>query len=205
MSCLSLKRLPVFFALVCLVWSGTACVPTRPDPRLNLISESDYQDIVAKNTQSTKSYDGFMNILDISATLLTPAVLGGQADHNARVFQQTPEQYQSEKTKMLADTGKQTEIFLSFFVPERKHDDLNKNNSKWKIFLDVDGRRYDGKATRIKALLAELQSSYPHHTRWHTPYKLSFPVPAAQVEKSGAKLILTGPLGSATLDFPPAQ
>ena len=187
----------------CLAGVLSGCVTTHPDPRLELISESEYHDVIEKSTQSTKLYDGFMNVLDMSGTLLNSRVLSAQTDHNARVFQWNPEQYQAEKTKALVDVSKETVIFLSFFVPERKHDDLQRATTRWKIFLDVNNRRIEvGKVTREKGLLVEVQALYPHHTRWHSAYKLIFPVPVADVEKSGAKLTVTGPVGSASVDYP---
>lgn len=179
-----------------------ACATQTLDRVPALISESEYQHIVSQNTKGDKVYDGFMNVLDLSATLLTSQVLSAQAEQNARMYQWTTEQLVSEKQKSLGQ-NQQTEIFLSFFVPERKHDDLQKANSKWKIFLDVAGRRVEGRATRIKALLAELHSLYPDHTRWHSAYRLSFPVPRALVETNGASLTLTGPVASTKLEFKP--
>lgn len=191
-----IMRFSLVFALAAL-----GCATQPPPAGSDLVTSGDYTRLVENHTDTTKSYDGFMNILDISATELTSAVQLAQVDQYARVYQWNPEQYRNEKEKVRADFPKQTEIFLSFFVPDRKHDDLEKSHSKWKIFLDVGDKRYEGKATRVKGLLAELQILYPHHTRWHTAYRLTFPVPVTQVETQPTRLVLTGPVASANLDF----
>ena len=182
-----------------------SCATTGENPELKLISRGQYENTVESSTKNAKIYDGFMNLMDVSGTLLNSRVTNAQLDQNARIYQWSTEQYQLEKSKIEADLQKQSDVFLSFFVPEKKHDDLNKTTTRWKIFLDAGGRRYEGKATRVKTILAELQFLYPHHTRWSTPYKITFPVPMVLIEKQNLKLILTGPVGSASLDFSPVQ
>lgn len=186
----------LFFLIV------TACATTPPEnARLSLTSDSDYYSAVENFTASKQVYDGFVNILDIRATLLNTKVARYQVDHYARLYQWDETNYQNEKSKTEGKLSKQTDLFISFFVPERKHDDLSKYNTRWKIFLDVGGRRFEGKAQRLKTIVAEVKSLYPDHTRWSTPYIVTFPVPTSQVEGSESKLVLTGPIGSASVEF----
>lgn len=177
------------------------CASTYSNPHMQLIPESDYFSVVDKNTQKKQIYDGFMNTLDLSITMLTTELMRNQTDQQARIYQWTPENYQIEKGKVESDLAKETSFFVSVFVPERKHDDLHKKTTNWKMFLDVGGKRYEGKATRSKAQLAELVSLYPHHTRWQSAYKISFPVSTVIAENGDAKFTLTGPVASATFEF----
>lgn len=180
----------------------TSCASQFHNPNnIPLRPESDYYSSVEKNTSKKQIYDGFMNTMDISATLLTSDVQRLQVEQNARIYQWNQDQFNNEKSKVESEMTKTTEVFLSFFVPERKHDDLNKTSTKWKIFLDAGGKRVEGKATKLKILLSEAQTLYPHHTRWGTPYKLTFPIPTAISENGTAKLTLTGPVGSTTFEF----
>lgn len=191
----------LFFGLAC-VSTFIGCASTFSNPQLKeLLPESEYQSLIQDNTQRKQVYDGFYATMDFSATLINSKVARGIVDQNARIYQWAPEQYLSEKTKVEADLVKRTEIFLSFFVPERKHDDLHKARTLWKIFLDVGGRRYEGKATKMKTILAEVQALFPHHNRFGTPYKISFPVAASVVDANSSKLTLTGPVGSASVEF----
>lgn len=188
-------------ALIPLSFQLVGC-STRPQPPgLTLISTSDYEELVEKNTQRRQVYDGFSAVLDMSATILKTPVRLGQVDQLARFYQWTPENYATEKQKAIDEMSKKTEVFLSFFVPERKQDDLHRPTSLWKIFLDVDGKRYEGKATRIKAVYADLQSLYPKLSRWGTAYKVSFNVATPAIENSKLSFLITGPVSSAKVEF----
>ncbi|MFN7728922.1 MAG: hypothetical protein ACK5P7_07180 [Bdellovibrio sp.] len=187
--------------ILALVFAALGCASLPDNPQLQLISVGEYQSIINKNTEGAKSYDGFMNTMDFKATLLSSAVVRAQADQNARVYQWDPAQYAKEKETSEANLQKESQMFLSFFIPERKYDDLAKPTTRWKIFLDANGRRFEGKAARIKAQLAELMVLYPHHTRWQTAYKVTFPIPMSLIEKSEKKLTLTGPVGSSSIVF----
>ena len=168
-----------------------------------LIPDSQYYAVIEKQTQNYKAYDGFANILDISATLLNSEATASQVDHNARIYQYNETQYTNEKATIQSNLAKHTEVFLSFFTPEKKHDDLARNATKWKIFLDIAGQRYEPKIVKIKSLLTEVQGLYPSHSRWGTAYKLTFPVSTTIVENGTAKLTFTGPVASISLDFIP--
>jgi hypothetical protein len=178
-----------------------SCASTYQHPQLTLIPESEYFSKIEKSTRKQQIYDGFQQILEIQGTLLKTDVALAYVDHQARMFQWTPENYNTEKEKKSGELKKQTELFVSFFVPERKHDDLHKTKTLWKIFLDVNGKRYEGKATKIKAVLAEVMASYPHHNRWSTPYKIIFPAPVSEVDTHEAKITFTGPVSSVTLTY----
>ena len=167
----------------------------------NLVPESEYYSLIEKNSQNQVVYDGLANVLNTSATLMTSQLLMAQVDHNARVFQYNDSQYLNEQGTAKSNLSKQTEVFISLFVPDRKFDDLAKKTTHWKIFLDVAGQRYEAKVIKIKSQFAEVQSLYPNHTRWGTPYKLIFPVSTSISENAKPVLTLTGPLASTTLEF----
>jgi hypothetical protein len=184
----------------------SSCATYPPNPNIpDLSSESEYYSSVASASQKRQVYDGLYEILEINAVLVNSKVAAERVDQNARMYQWTREQYEKEKTDMQTDLSKQTEIILGFFVPNRKEDNLAKKTSVWKIFLDVNGRRYEGQATKIKALPAEVRALYPEHVRFYTPYKIEFPVPVSMVENAEAKFTVTGPVASATVSFPPLK
>jgi hypothetical protein len=177
-----------------------------PGPSVKLISESDYQHTIKKNARPQQVYSGLYNIIDMTAIAINSEVSEAQVDQMARVYMWDENKYTQEKVKAEEKLRKESEFFVSFFTPDRKHDDLHKNKTLWKIFLDVDGKRYEGKVTKVKLLTEELQSIYPFHNRFSTPYNIVFPVAMKQIEKSSAiKLTITGPVGSSTVDFGTAQ
>lgn len=194
---LSIKIAFAFVAALILA----SCMSPRVNPNLNLMSESDYYSVIEKNSQKRQIYDGLSAILQIGATLNTSEVTAAQLDQSARIFQWTVEQYENEKSKVATRSAKETTLFLSFYVPERRHDDLDKSKTLWKIFLDVGGKRYEGKAKKIKTIFADSVALYPYHNRWSTAYELSFPVSTSIASTGGAKLTLTGPVASTSVDF----
>lgn len=175
-------------------------------PNLKLISESDYTDLIKKNSRQEQVYSGLYNAIDVSGVAVNTEVSEAQVDQLARVYIWDENKYTQEKIKAEEKLRKESEFFVSFFTPERKHDDLHKNKTLWKIFLDVEGKRYEGKVTKVKLLTEELQSLYPFHNRFSTPYTIVFPIPMKQIEGSSSiKLTITGPVGSSTVDYSKAK
>lgn len=191
-----------YFLLLFLTLSACASYEILPSGRA-LRTEDQYFEIVDKNSDRTTKYSGLYNTLEMQATILNTEVIDAQLDQLSRFYLWDDTHYQTEKAKREEKLNTETEVFVSFFTPERKNDDLAKNTTLWKIFLDVDGRRYEGKVTKIKAALAELTSLYPYHNRFYTPYNIVFPVSSKLIEGKLVKLTVTGPVGSGTLVFQP--
>lgn len=166
---------------------------------------ANYEEIIEKNTQGAKTYEGLYNVMEFSATLQTPEVSQAIAKKTAQVYQWSESTVASEQLKMDQTLSSETSVMLSFFTPEPKHDNLSRNKSLWKVFLDVNGKRYEGKVIKIKQVTTEIQNLYPHHTRWSTPYKIVFPVPMNSIMNQEAKFTLTGPIGSESVTFHTTQ
>lgn len=179
----------------------TACSTTHENPVLPLKSEQDIRQSVDRFTETKRIYDGFQSVMEFSVTLHNSEVKDALLDHSARIYQWNADQYSGEKNKSEAEKTRFAEVFLSFFTPERKHDDLHRGETKWKIFLDVSGRRYEGKAKKMKTIMADVKSQYPRHTRWNTPYKIQFPLPTTDLDGREVRFTLTGPVGSSTVSF----
>lgn len=165
------------------------------------MSSGDYEAAVDDYTVRRQVYDGMYAVLEVRATLLNSKVRRGQLDQSARLYQWDATTYQNEKAQMESDLSQKTDVFLSFFTPESKQDNLAKAASSWNVFLDAGGKRYQGKATKMKGLYGEIHALYPMHSRFGTPYKVSFPVPTSIIESADSKLTLTGPIGSTSIDF----
>lgn len=182
----------------------TACASSYENPNLpTLMSESDFRSTMEKYSDKQSIYDGFYQKLGIAATLMNTKTTYAQLDHKARIYQWDSTQYDAEKAKAETSLSQETAVFVSFFVPERKHDDLHKPKTVWKIFLDAGGKRYEGKATKVKSVYAEVQSMYPSHNRFGTPYVVTFKTPVSTIENTDAKLTVTGPITNTSLKFAP--
>ncbi|MGE3757118.1 MAG: hypothetical protein AB7H97_05140, partial [Pseudobdellovibrionaceae bacterium] len=159
------------------------------------------QTTIKKYSDEIKQYSGFENVLQVGAVLLNSKAKMAVVDQKARVFQWSDEQWYKEKVTADSELVKRTEIFVSFFTPSKKQDDLAKKKSVWKVFLDGGGKRYEGKAVKIKSEPAELRTYYPFHNRWSSAYLITFEVATSAIETDESRLTLTGPVGSATLKF----
>lgn len=186
--------------ILCL--SLCSCVTViQPGMENNIISQSDYDKVLDSQTKNIETYNGLYNTVNMSGSLLRNVLIEAQLRQMARLYQWNTSKFEEEKKKRLEASQKSTEVFVSFYTPEKKHDDLNKNQTLWKIFMDVGGRRLEGKATKIKLLTNEVQGLYTYHSRFSTPYMITFPIPTNEVEGRETKLTITGTVGSASLTF----
>ena len=197
-----LNNLFKIFFCAFLISGLSSCVTRLPTPAgIKEISLKDYENLVRSKTKDIRIYDGFTNNLEIYATRMDSDMNEAYLSHGARLFQWSVSQYNDEKNKMILKQGTTSDFALSFFTPDRKNDDLSSSKSAWKIFLDIDGIRYEGKATKIKRNLAELEAFFPHHNRWFTFYTVSFPVATSLSENKPAVLTFTGGLGATQLKY----
>jgi len=179
-----------------------SCVTRLPTPQgIKEISTSDYESLVESKTQKTEVYDGFYNKLTVQATKIDADMSESITAYSAKLSQWNLDKYNEEKSKLIMTHSTTTEFFMSFYTPERKHDDLSQKKTSWKIYLEVNGQRYEGKATKVKSLYLDLEALYPHHNRWSTPYLVSFPVSTPSTEGKKMTLTVTGPLATSQLQF----
>ena len=172
-----------------------------PADGLVLLSQSDYEKIIDDASRTSKQYAGLYNTLDMTATIVTTKVAQAQLEQSARIYKWEKAKFQLEKNKSDEKLKNQTTVFLSFFTPEPKNNDLHKPKTVWKVFLDADGNRYEGKVTKLTDSAAEIWGLYPYYQKFATPYSVTFPVSTLSTEKSPAKFLITGPLDSATMEF----
>lgn len=197
-----MRKLKTLLPVLSILTLLSGCITSLPVPTgVPEISNSDYENLVEKKTKKVEIYDGLYNKLAINATWLDSEMSEGALAYRARLSQWPEPKFREEKSKLIASHATSTEFFVSFYTPERKHADLSQNKNLWKILLDVNGQRYEGKAAKVRLLLSEVQALYPRHNRWSTPYIITFPVSTTQVENKTAVLTITGTLGSAQVNF----
>lgn len=171
------------------------------DPELNLMNESDVTSTLENWTARTQKYEGLYNTIDATATLRNTPVIKALLHQSARMYRWDKAKLDAESNKAFEKARNETEIFLSFYTPDRKNDDLHKMGTQWRVYLDAGGRRWEGKVTKNRLALTEIQSLYPYHTRFATAYSVTFPVPTSQIEVQTSRLTVTGPVGMANIDF----
>lgn len=188
------------FSFLLIFISGCASSNTALQADSTSVADN-YAMVIEKNSDKLRKYSGFYNTMDIHATLINSEVAQAQMSQGVALYQWSDTRFAEEKSKFEDRLSKETEVFLSFYTPERKNDDLFKTNTMWKIFIDVGGKRYEGKAKKIKLQLAEIESMYPYHNRFYSPYKVTFPVAMKSIEGQPVKMTVTGVVGSGELNF----
>ncbi len=147
-------------------------------------------------------YVGAYNNFKYRATLLNTAIQNALIDRKASLYLWDDGKKQQELAIMQADNATTTKIFLSFFTPARRDDNLATPKTIWALYLETPQGRYTGVVKRIRISPTELMTIYPYHNRFSTAYSVEFPVPLSTIEGQAAKLTITGPLGTKTIEFP---
>jgi hypothetical protein len=204
MTKLKSKALTSFCVCAIIVLSGCA-TPTRNEgskpslPARNL----DYAKVIEYYSAGKAAYSGFYNSFEFEGTIHNATVDRAITDQQAKFYEWEESKTQAELQKRAEERATKTTFFVSFFTPDTKNDNLSKDNSIWRVFLDVGGKRYAGKATKIRKLLTDLITTYFYHNRWSTAYLIEFSVPTREVEFQSSSLTITGPLGAKTVIFQP--
>lgn len=190
-----------FFCFSLFVLSACAHHEPRGADIGTRIDSQDYDQLIDKFTRHDVQYDGFYNKFELYVTFINSEVQAAFIQKRSDIFQWDLKQAQAEREKMMQENSTQTKFALSFFVPSTRLNDLNKGSSIWKIYLEANGQRYEGRATKRNGKLEEIRAMFPHHNRWSTPYEITFNVPLSGIEGAPVKFIIASSQGKAVLDF----
>jgi hypothetical protein len=192
----------VFFAALTAAALGCAHqVPTRPDG-VEGLSAAEYGGVVRAYTVQVNKYSGFYQTFQADMTILSTEMQTAALKQRANFQQWDQKHYLAEREKMLQDASAYSKFFMRFFSPEHDYDDLQKDKSIWKIYLDYNGQRFEGKVKKLKEKFVELATIYPYFDRFSTAYEITFNVPMSTVENGPCKVTLTSSLGTAEFSFP---
>ena len=180
--------------------------PTHPDPeKLRTLNEktsqAEYEKVLEKYSAGDVEYNGFYNSFGFHVALLNSELIEANVKRQAFYYMWDQVRIEAERDKAFKKAAEASDVFLSFYTPDKHDDNLTTDKSIWRVLLDFGGKRYVGKIKKLKNNLSELATLYPFHTRWNTAYLVSFPVPVSQSEAQASKLTITGPLGSRSIDF----
>ena len=164
-----------------------------------------YQTFIDSQSAGKEAYNGFYNTFDFKATMLNSAVRDVMLNQQGDYYNWEPSKLAAEKEKANQEASTETHVFMSFFTPNNDDDNLASKNSIWRIFIDAGGQRYAGTAKKVHENLSALMKKYPYHTRWATPYLITFPVATATIEGSPTVLTVTGPIGLKSVTLPAAS
>lgn len=186
-------------ALALLLLANFACT-THPHSE----GRDEYISQIDQYSAGDKQFAGVYHNFEFRSTILNRKVLRTIHDRLTQYYDwdqvTSDEKWQETENKL----NNKTQLWLSFFTPERKNDNLANKVSIWKIYLVAGNSRYEGQVRKANKNLSEAQSLFHYHNRWSTPYYVDFDVATAEVENENLKLIITGPLGRREVAFPKA-
>ncbi len=157
---------------------------------------------IEKFSAGDKQFSGFYEQFEFRATILNRDI--SQTIHNRldQYYDWSEDEAAEKLRERMGDLDTKTILWLSFFTPERKNDNLANKVSIWKIYLVAGGQRYEAQVKKANKNFSEAHSLFPYHSKWATPYYLEFPVPTDEITGLPLKLIITGPLGRREVQFP---
>jgi len=180
---------------------GCSSAPKQDGAAGPRVSEATYESLINKNTRHHVEYDGFYNKFELSTTFLNSDVQTTILQKRSDTLGWDNATAQKERERLFQENSTQVKFFMSFFSPTPRLNDLHKGSSIWKIYLEVEGKRYEGKVTKYKGKLEDIQAIYPYHTRWAMPFEVVFLVPLSGVENHSPVFMITSTQGSAKLQF----
>jgi hypothetical protein len=197
------NRISIFLILLPLFILSCASPQKATDLELvfKKMSESEYTSIIDKNTRRDRQYEGLYNTYELYVTQIKPDVQEALLQREGYYMQWDMAKAQSEREKSLQRMSSSSQFYLSLYTPENQHNDLHKLSSMWKIYLEVNGQRYQGTVERIQRIMVQIQNLYPHHSRFSRGYIVNFAIPMTQLESQKPVFIMTSTLGTSTLSF----
>jgi len=164
-----------------------------------------YEHLIQKFTRGTNQYSGFYQTFQADVTILNNEVQMAGLKQRAHFLKWDAAQERTEREKVLQEASAYSKFFMRFFTPDRDNDDLHKGKSIWKVFLEYNGTRFEGKVTKPTAKAVELVTLYPYLDRFSTPYEVTFNVPMTTIQQGRSKFVITSSLGTAEFVFDPSN
>lgn len=186
-----------------LALSLIACA-TRPAPvpgGVTPLTDDEYATVIRNATTHTNQYAGIYQTFQADMTVLNSQVQTAGLRQKGYYLQWDDATFRREREKIMQENSAYAKFFLRFYSPEKDYDDLHKGKTIWRVYLDFNGQRVEGKVKKIFDKFIELQTIYPHFDRFSTPYEISFNVPMSTIEKLKTKVTMTSSLGAAQFEF----
>lgn len=188
---------------LCLLIVGCAQAPKETNPNIvQPLGEAEYATIVKRNTSKSDQYSGFYQTFQADITILNTEVFTANLRQRGHFLQWDQRTYQSERDKVMQEAAAYSKFFMRFFSPENDYNDFHKGKTIWKVYLEYQGSRFEGKVKKMTEKFVELQTIFPHLDGFSTPYEITFNVPMTTLESGPAKVVLTSSLGNAEFKFP---
>lgn len=183
-----------FFAFVLLLVNSCTHLSSNQSP-------SHYYEVYDKWSREKKSYEGLQQSMQSLLIVFSPEMARAVNQQKATIYGWGPDKRDQQISQEMLELEKKTSAFLGFYFSQRRMGSLTRKNSPWKIFLDVEGKRFVGEVKKNRASMAELRRLYPDLTNWQTPYYIEFAVPWKTLDGKPFTIHISGPLGYQSFEY----
>ncbi len=152
-----------------------------------------------RETRDAESYRDLKLHLDVQATRLTPEVAAARADALCDDRRCTDDERTRRREASRAHSQRQDRFVLVVYTREPAWNDLDRPDSRWRVFLEADGQRSaPDELRKIKRRRFVYERLFPTLDGFREVYEVHFPTAASPGPRS---LVITGELGSTTLTW----
>jgi len=196
----------VIYVLFIIIFSGCA---TKKEPVSPVSNDIPYSKVVKQLTREGRVYNGLELRLTIYATYKSWSLREAYLREYASAYKLDSDKIKLLTEKYRAIDAKMNEFFLAVTTLDPQWNDLAKNHSIWRVYLENGrGERVDPlKIKRINEKDPAIRELYPRLDHWNFGYVASFPkystegkVPFLEDTKS-FKLVITGSLGKSEIEW----
>ena len=183
--------------------SACSSKPTKntSDIKRPSLSDSGYAQLITEKTHNDKKYNGFHNLYEVTATLLTTDIQMAQLDR-IRFYQSWDQRtYQEQRERKQQNMSQDLQVFLSYYSPKKELKKLHSGETPWKVYLESNGKRYEGKIKKFINNKAQVNTLYPYHSRWSKGYVAVFKLPTSVSDSGKVKFIFTSSAGKSIFEF----
>ena len=202
---LSLPSLQSLLFICLSLFSSCASQPAYNSGTVSSVNKNEYESIINKYTRHDRQYSGLYQTYEVQGTLLNSKVNQILLQKKGFYHQWNGEKVRKEREKVMQSMSSETSLFFSFFTPKREHNDLNKGATIWRVYLEVNGVRYEGHVKKSKDKLVDIKHLFSYHNRWSTPYRVHFKAPMTAVEQTHSKVVFTSSIGTTIFEFPASK
>lgn len=196
-----INRLLIMIFLTAVHFACSTKSVVSDDASSKPLSDGEYKSLIADHTTSTNRYSGIYQTFQGDMTILNSTVRAAIVQRRSDFLQWDNKRYQQEREKAFQEMSAFATFFLRYYSPENDYDDLHKPNTIWKVYLEFNGQRYEGKVKKLTDKLIEVQRIYPRFDRFSTPYEITFNIPMSSVEQASCRVTLTSSLATSVFEF----
>jgi hypothetical protein len=165
--------------------------------------KEEYEAKIQRFSAGDKQFAGLYHNFEFRSTILNEEITRSIHKRMEQFYDWSSTESSEKLNQSMADLESKTKIWLSFFTPDSKNDNLANKISIWKVYLKAGDRRFEGRVYKSNKNLDEAKALFPYHSRWATGYFVDFPVATQEISGERLSLLITGPLGRREVTFTP--